>query len=135
MSEKHVLDTNVVISGVISPGPPQDVLTANLSESGPTPIISKPILDEYERKLRQIGRVTARDRLRAMGLLRLHSEVVVPEESLSVVADDPDDDKFFEAAVAADADYIVSGDGHALSIESYEGVETISPRDMADRLE
>lgn len=42
--------------------------------------------------------------------LKKNGELVHPEENLQLVEDDPDDDKLFEAALEAGADYVVSGD-------------------------
>lgn len=43
------------------------------------------------------------------------------------VCSDPDDDKFLEAAVAADADYIVSGDVALLSLKNYRRIRIVRP--------
>lgn len=134
MSLKLVLDTNVVVSGNISTKSPFTVLDACVSEGGPVPVTSPDILDEYSRKLKEVEPVTVRDRVKTLSLIEARAEHVTPSTSLTVVEDDPDDDKFFEAAVEADADFIVSGDDHVLDIGLYEGIETISPRDMAERL-
>jgi len=41
--------------------------------------------------------------------IELYSEMVEPVSFVGTVCSDPDDDKFLEAALAADADYVVSG--------------------------
>ncbi len=48
-------------------------------------------------------------------------ELVEPGIKLSVIANDPEDDKIIECAVAARADYIVSGDKHLLSFPLISG--------------
>jgi predicted nucleic acid-binding protein len=45
------------------------------------------------------------------------SEMVEPVSLAGTVCKDPDDDKFLEAAIAADADYIVSGDAALLRLK------------------
>ena len=51
--------------------------------------------------------------------IRYFAEFVDPDEEITAVEDDPDDDKFLEAAVAGNVDYIVSGDRHLLDLASF----------------
>lgn len=46
---------------------------------------------------------------------------------LDVIRDDPSDNRLLEAAIAGGADFIVSGDRHLLSLESYAGVAIVTP--------
>jgi predicted nucleic acid-binding protein len=50
------------------------------------------------------------------------------------VPDDPDDDKFIDAALSGNAGVIVSGDRHLLDLRAAEGVEILSARQFLDRL-
>ena len=45
---------------------------------------------------------------------------------MSVVTVDPDDDRVLEAATAAEADYIVSGDHDLLDLGSYDGITIVT---------
>ena len=54
-------------------------------------------------------------------------------EDLHMVADDPDDDKFIECALAAGASLIVSGDYHLLDLGEYEGVRVLSAAEFVAR--
>ncbi|MFC6891009.1 PIN domain-containing protein [Halorubrum trueperi] len=65
---------------------------------------------------------------------RYFSEFVDPKEDVTAVEADPDDDKFLEAAVAGSVDYLVSGDGHLLDLESFRGIDIVEPRTFYDRL-
>jgi len=46
---------------------------------------------------------------------------------VDVVKQDPDDDRILEAALAAKAAFIVSGDKHLLNLQSWNGIEILSP--------
>lgn len=70
-----------------------------------------------------------------VGTLRYFAEFVDPEEDITAVADDPDDDIFLEAAVAGNVDYVVSGDQHLLDLESFRGIDIVDPRAFYERLE
>jgi predicted nucleic acid-binding protein len=53
---------------------------------------------------------------------------VTPRIPVRVVVEDPDDNKFLEAALAGQADYILSGDNHLLRLETFEGIPIIGSR-------
>lgn len=53
--------------------------------------------------------------------------VMASTPSLKVVRDDPDDNKFIECAVAAQAKYIISGGNHLKDIKNYMGITILSP--------
>jgi len=51
--------------------------------------------------------------------------VVRPKEKVSVVKKDPTDNKFLECALAANADYIMSGDKHLLELREFRNIKII----------
>jgi uncharacterized protein len=57
------------------------------------------------------------------GNLRLHA-----------VAEDPDDDKYVEAAVEGLAQFVLTGDKHLLSLKAYENIRIVTPRMFLDLL-
>jgi putative PIN family toxin of toxin-antitoxin system len=67
-------------------------------------------------------------------LILSKAEFVLPEKSIHAVVDDPSDNKFIEAAVAGQADYIVSGDKHLLDLKEFHGIAIIAPRIFLDQL-
>lgn len=56
--------------------------------------------------------------------------MVAPKITLHVVAEDDDDNRILECAVAGKANLIVSGDRHLRKINSYEGIGIITPIDF-----
>jgi predicted nucleic acid-binding protein len=60
-------------------------------------------------------------------VIELHAEMVEPVSFSEPVCSDPDDDKFLEAAIAASAGYVVSGDTALLNLKSHHGVEIVRP--------
>lgn len=56
---------------------------------------------------------------------------VMPTEKLDIVKNDPKDNKFFEAAVAGKAQYIISQDKkHVLIIPEFRRIKTIHPEEF-----
>ena len=61
--------------------------------------------------------------------------VVRPKMSVSVIGDDPADDRVLEAAKEGTADVIVSGDRHLLRLGTWETVRIVRVRDLLEELE
>lgn len=133
---RAVLDTNVLISGVIATGVPHEVLVSGFRREYRI-VASSETLAEFRETLRKyperfgMGDEEIEREVRTVGYF---AEMVDPAESLAVVEADPDDDKFLEAAVAGDVAYLVSGDSHLLDIDSFRGIDIAEPRTFYERL-
>jgi uncharacterized protein len=131
---KAILDTSVFISGVFWKGPPFEILKA-WQEQRFRLAISPPILDEYRRVLDEMMKKRPVPVLTSiLRIIELHSEMVEPVSFAQPVCSDPDDDKFLEAALAARAGYVVSGDAALLKVKQYRGIEIVRPRQFVDLL-
>ena len=130
---RAVLDANVLISAIISGlGPPAQILAAWRSEQI-QPVLSIAILKEIDRVLRypRIARYHrwSEDRIKMFiedlaGLASLTPGML----NLSVIEEDPSDNRYLECAVEGKAAYIVTGDQHLLSLETYQGIQILNPR-------
>jgi uncharacterized protein len=90
--------------------------------------VSLPILSEYRRVLDDMTKKRPSSVLGSiLEVIELHSEMVEPVSFTRTVCSDPDDDKFLEAALAADADYVVSGDAALLSLKNHHGIRIVRP--------
>jgi len=124
---KALLDTNVVISGIFWKGAPFEILKAWQRQRFRL-AISVPILEEYRRVLAEMTSGRASPVLHSiLELIELHSEMVEPISFARTVCSDPEDDKFLEAAVAANADYVVSGDAALLSLKNHQRIQIVRP--------
>jgi len=134
---RAVLDTNVLISGVIATGVPHDLLVSGFQHEYQL-VVSVETLTEFREtllKYPQRFQMSEREVQQEVETVRYFAEFVDPDESLTVVEPDPDDDKFLEAALAGDVDYLVSGDSHLLDIDSFRGIDIVDPRTFYDRLD
>lgn len=126
-----VLDTNVLVSGLGWPRSLPGRIVDRAIHGRFVLITSKPLLVELER-------VLAYPRLaNAIGdpgeLVRLVSEVAVgvePDGAVTAIEPDPSDNRVLEAAVAAQADYIVSGDAGLVEIGIFEDVRIVTAREF-----
>jgi putative PIN family toxin of toxin-antitoxin system len=127
-----VLDTNVVISALISPrGAPAQIYRA-WQEGRFTYVSSPPLLDELARalsypRIRKYLAWTDEERGEFLEALVYAVKLAVPGIRLEVIHEDPDDNRVLETAVAGGASHIVTGDRHLLDLESYDGVEIVLP--------
>lgn len=128
-----VCDTNVLISGVLFAGHSREIIRLAAS-GGVTNAISSGILREAEEVL-QYPKFSLRPEqvLSIIGLFRDTFELVVPYRRVNAVRADPDDNQILEAALAADADFVISGDRHLLDLSEWRDVSIVSPaRFMTD---
>jgi len=133
---KAVLDTNVLISSVLSTGTPHRVVVAGY-EGAYQLIATQATIREFRDTLLKYPdrfQLTAEEVQKEVETVQYFAKIVEPTESISIVADDPDDDKFVEAAVAGNADYLVSGDQHLLSLGAVRGIDIVTPREFCEHL-
>jgi len=125
---KAVLDTNVLISGLINPKGTPARLVGAWRERKFDLVVSPAILEELAKvlqreKIRRYYEHLDKDLARrfVVGIRRF--AILVPGEArVQGVCADMNDDKFIAAALDAGAEYIVSGDDHLLDLKEYHGV-------------
>ncbi len=129
-----VLDTNVLVSGILSPhGPPAAVLRALLTE--------RVMLCFDERILSEYRGVFARgkfsfDRELVEELITFLETAGSPTLAapLATALPDPSDQMFIEVAVASHADFLVTGNLKHFPDKATEGVSVVSPRAFLDAM-
>ncbi len=134
---RAVLDTNVLISSVISTGVPHDIVVAGFNGAYQI-IVSVPTLQEFRETLLKYPdrfQMDPDEVQQEVETIRYFAEFVDPEVDIAAVEDDPDDDTFLEAAVAGNVEYLVSGDQHLLDLDSFRGVDIVEPRTFYEDLE
>jgi len=126
-----VLDTNVVVSGLIWGGPPKRLL--DLAVSGDVALFSSTaLLDELAGVLerRKFVAVLASRDVTVAFLTQRYGAVttlVAPARVSRTVPADADDDQVMAAALSAGEDAIVSGDGHLRALDPCRGIRIVSP--------
>ena len=128
---RAVLDTNVLVSAVFRrAGPPDSILQAWYDGDFDV-ITSAALLREFEGVLERPW-IKARSGLSEAELaglitkLRDETVLVAPQTNLSALQDEADN-RVLEAALAGQADYIVTGDRALLDLSEFEGVLIASP--------
>jgi putative PIN family toxin of toxin-antitoxin system len=85
--------------------------------------ISQSIIDETLRVLRDKFRASPSELSEAARIMDAAATMVYPTVTPRAVKNDPNDDHIVACAVAAEADAIITGDKHLLSMGEYEGIK------------
>jgi putative PIN family toxin of toxin-antitoxin system len=127
-----VFDTNILISALGFGGTPLEALLTAFGNRFQI-AVSEETLDEFHRVMGYDHLpFSESEQARYRSILARKAQIVAPEENIEEIERDPDDDKFLECAVAANADYIVSGDEHLLDLESFCDIEILKAADFLD---
>jgi putative PIN family toxin of toxin-antitoxin system len=131
MKRRVVLDTNVLVSGLLG-GTAAEVIRRWRAGSFDL-ILSEEIMTEYADVLnRPRFNLPTWVVEELLGYIRARAAWVEPRGEIEIVARDPSDAKFLDAAVIGQADWLVSGDYDLLDMEEYEGISIIPPHEFLD---
>lgn len=125
-----VLDTNVLVAAIITEGVCSKLLhRARIREFS---LVSCPfIMKELQRILSKKFKLTHEEAALAMeSVIEAIDQVIEHNIKISNICRDIDDDNVLACAMAAKADYLVTGDSDLLVIKSYQNINIITPRDF-----
>jgi putative PIN family toxin of toxin-antitoxin system len=133
---KAVIDTNVFISGLLKGSNSRQIIKL-LQDSRFILVISPEILDELigvisRPKFHNVITREAAEKL--IEIIKTQALFVKSRQKFNIIKDDPEDDKFLEAAFEARADFIVSGDRHLLALKNFHNIPVISLQEFLKRL-
>jgi putative PIN family toxin of toxin-antitoxin system len=127
---RAVLDTNVFISGVFWAGMPGKILDAAQNDKFQL-VTSLECIYELHRVLNEFKDKLGSDLADFWTIFAISkSFIALPQTRFLVIKEDPDDNKFLDAAVAGKAEYIVSGDKHLLNLGKFRNIKIMRPTDF-----
>jgi len=135
MVPRVVIDTNVVVSALLFGGTPGKVIPI-WKNGSIRPFTSKAIIQEYLRVFAYPKFELTEKEITYL----LYQEIMPYFDVINVTAEmtyvpmDPTDDKFVLCALEADADNIISGDTHLLSLKKIGNTIVITPSQLLDLL-
>jgi putative PIN family toxin of toxin-antitoxin system len=132
---KVVFDTNVVASASFWRGAPFDCLAA-WAQGRCEAAVSPALLAEYHETVEELRlEYPERAFVEWANALTDSATLVFPTDRATRAIPDPDDEMILECALAAEADYIVSGDKrHLLPLRQFRGILIVNPSDFLRRL-
>jgi len=125
-----VFDTNVVVAAVITEGLCSTLLRR--ARAGEFDLVLCPfILDEITRIFSKKLKLSRSEKSLAMRVIsEAVSQIVTHNITIPETCIDRNDDNVIACAVAASADYLVTGDADLLGIKQYKKIKIVSPRDF-----
>lgn len=122
-------DSNIYISALNFGGPPDRVL--ELARAGRIRLaISEAIRDEVAGVLRRKFGWREEAIQAAASRLADFTELVYPTQPIHEVAEDPSDNRILECAVAANSDYLLTGDNHLLRLARFGTIRIVRPAEF-----
>jgi|SRR3989344_5651594 len=134
---KVVIDTNVVISGTFWTGKSFQILKL-VDQKKILMILTLPILKEYDNIINSdeiLEKITVYQKARIQVMQKILNKAIFvePKERVDIIKNDPDDNKFLEAAIAGGADYIISQDKkHLLILKKFRNIPILSPDEFLE---
>jgi putative PIN family toxin of toxin-antitoxin system len=127
-----VLDTNVVISGILIPDSPPGKVVDLWADGALTVAVSPALIEEYlgvllRPKFRRLGSIEDWQKLLESLLSLANTVTVLPKSLLEVIAEDPPDNRVLKCAAASSAGCIISGDRHLLALERFAAAVILKP--------
>ena len=130
-----VLDTNVLVSGLLYPGKPRRLI--DLAVRGKIEIVSsvemiEELRDVLSREKFSLGEV---EQAKIVDFVVRLSHITILKSKFKVIKDDPDDDVVINTACDGAAEYIVSGDRTVSKLERFGKIRIVKASDMLKLIE
>ena len=130
-----VLDTNVLISALLSPRSNSTQILRFVIDDAVSLVISRNIIDEANRVVRypKLVKLLEKNGIKpdeiAFTIEKLSkiASVTPGELTLDVIQDDPSDNEIVACAVEGEADFIISGDHHLTELKEFRGIMILNP--------
>jgi putative PIN family toxin of toxin-antitoxin system len=139
---RAVLDSSVLVSAFLTAGGTSYAVLSAARRGAFVLCLSGAILEETRRSLRHKVKTIRRHYTYPDKRVDAHiadlaglAEPINDLPELRVVPLDRKDDVIVATAVAALADYLVSGDRHLLTLGEHQGIRMVTPRQFLDLLE
>ena len=126
---KVVVDTNVLIAGLVADGLCRDIVKRRLPAL--ELFTSQDLLDELAGKLKEKFGMNP-DELPLLSLYERAVTIIKPPRLIKPVCRDIDDDDVLATALAAKVDIILTGDDDLLVLKEFHGTPILSPRQFVE---
>ena len=129
---KIVLDTNCLIQSISTKSPYHSVWLS-FEKGDNTLCVSNEIIEEYEEILERLTDSTTSELVIRTIVNSPYVEFITPYFHFNLITADPDDNKFVDCAITANARYIVSNDKHYNILKQipYPTIDVISIKEFA----
>ena len=129
MKFKVVVDTNLLIAAFYKPNSASAQIVNMIARRDLIFIWSEAIQKEILTMLEK-AQVKTKFINKIKNKVLRPEHMVEPTVKIKEVREDPDDNKFLEAAVAGGADYIITNDQHLLKLREFRDIPIFMPTDF-----
>jgi len=130
-----VIDANIFISSFIGKGNPRTVVD-RVADTKDTLFITDEILAEVDSVFRKrkfhLTEEIIQYRMTRIKRIGTKIKVAASERVTDGGCRDKTDNKYLECAVAAKADYVISGDIHLRELKEYRGIKIVNPAEYLE---
>lgn len=126
---KIAIDTNVVISAFLKPYSNPALILALVVQREVNLCLSKNILTEYQgvfayQKFKHLNQ----DKIKIfLNQIKQDALWIEPQLTVNILKDDPEDNKFLECALAAKADFLITGNTKHFPLHSFYRTRIVMP--------
>lgn len=132
---KIVLDTNIIISAIISSGYPYRIFHNLVATERVKICLSEQVLTEYTEVVNRTKFAQYKDfRQNALFIItniKRVGKLYTPNIQLDIISDEADN-RFLELAVFSKSDFLITGNTNHFTFSEYDTVKIISPKDYID---
>ena len=129
---KIVLDTNVLVSGLLTPFGPSGKIVRMVFSGELTVYIDARILSEYKEVLHRPKFKFDKDRIGILLDFIMQYGQFVSSSPLKNQLPDPDDEPFLEVAIAGMEKYLVTGNSKHYPSSVFQGINILSPSEFLE---
>ncbi len=126
---KIVVDTNVIVSAFLKPYSNPALILALIAQQEVNLCLSKNILTEYQevftyQKFKHLNQ----DKVKIfLSQIERDALWIEPQLTVNILKDDPEDNKFLECALAAKADFLITGNTKHFPLHSFYHTRIVTP--------
>jgi putative PIN family toxin of toxin-antitoxin system len=130
-----VLDTNILVSGLLYSGKPRRLI--DLAMHGKIEIVSSVEMIEELRDVlsREKFGLEKEEQTKMVDFVVRLSHITILKSKFKVIKDDPDDDVVINTAYDGEAEYIVSGDRAVSELKHFGKIRVVKASDMLKLIE
>ena len=126
-----VIDANVFVSAILKPNSNPDKVIDLVKQGRITLALSPDILAEIRKvllypKIRKKLKLTTKEIGEALAQIAQAAIITSGRVRLNAIESDPDDNRYLECAVEAQADFIISGDRHLKDLKNFQGIKIVN---------
>jgi putative PIN family toxin of toxin-antitoxin system len=127
---RAVIDTNVLVSGLLKQGTPPAEVVADMLSGELVPLYDKRIIDEYQEVLARSKFKIPTEKLDALLAFIVADGVEVLDARFADQLPDPDDQPFADVAFTGAAGVLITGNKKDFPVGSF--IRVVTPREWLD---